>query len=392
MKDTGKLPPFGRLDAQDAQHLSSVGSPLSQSQPKMKGRAGDLFRALTRLSDIKPVLQSNYLVKGWLDRGASSVVYGDSNVGKTFFALDLAMHVAAGKDWRGYMVPSSEDWAGGVVFIACEGGSGINNRVEAIRREYPDLVRGAEMGGGFTLLPTTIDIHGANDTAALLQALEGINPIGLIVIDTLARAMGSGDENTAKDMGTFIGNVDALRSATGAHVMVIHHNGKDTTRGARGSGSLRAAVDTEIEITRLGDVIMAETRKQRDMQSNRVFACTLRSVEIGTDEDDEPVTSAVVVETEPVKKTPEISPRQQIAMQAFGDALAVHGVTKSGEMFPTNRQCVSLADWRSYCDRHSLTDGTSNSAARQAFGRAWKSLQEKGLIRVIDGFAWRCGE
>jgi hypothetical protein len=79
-------------------------------------------------------------------------------------------------------------------------------------------------------------------------------------------------------------------------------------------------------------------------------------------------------------------------MQAFDDALADHGETKASEAFPCNRQCVSLVNWREYCDRQSLTNGGSDSAKRQAFGRALKGLQEKEIVRVLDGFAWRCAD
>jgi hypothetical protein len=111
------------------------------------------------------------------------------------------------------------------------------------------------------------------------------------------------------------------------------------------------------------------------------------------DEDGDKVTSAVVEATEaPAKRAPRLKGQALIAMQAFGDALAAHGAVKLGEDFPHNRQCVSLDHWREACDHHSLTDGSSDSAARTAFGRAWKGLQEKEIIRVLDGFAWRCGD
>lgn len=205
--------------------------------------------------------------------------------------------------------------------------------------------------------------------------------------------MGNGDENTARDMGAFIRNVDSLRNATGAHLMIIHHSGKDTSKGARGSGSLRAAADTEIELTRNGEVVLAEAKKQRDMPCGAVFAYCLKDVWIGTDEDGDAVTSATVDQAEPpAKQGPRIKGQALITMQAFGDALAAHGEVKTGSDFPPNRQCVSLTIWRDFCDRHSMTDGASTSAARQSFGRAWKSLQEREIIRVVDGFAWRCGD
>ena len=140
--------------------------------------------------------------------------------------------------WHGAKVPPNEDYAGPVVFIALEGGTGINNRIQAMRKERGYLF---EFEDGFFLLTCALDLCGSNDGEALCQALVKLtsNP-GLIVIDTLARSMGDGDENTAKDMGKFVGNLDFLRAETGAHVMVIHHSGKDESKGAGGSGSLRA--------------------------------------------------------------------------------------------------------------------------------------------------------
>ncbi|MGK7754683.1 MULTISPECIES: helicase RepA family protein [unclassified Roseovarius] len=360
---------------------------------RLSGRAGDLQAALRPLDSIKPVLSSRYLVKAWIDRGATSVVYGESNVGKTFFALDLAMHVAAGESWHGAKVPPATDPFGCVVYVAGEGGSGMHNRIEAIRKDNADLIRQAEKRHGFTLLPTMLDLCGATDAAELVKVFSTLPArIGLVVVDTLARTMGDGDENTARDMGAFVRSLDHIRNATGAHIMVIHHSGKDASKGARGSCSLRAAVDTEIQLTRSGPVIMAETRKQRDMPTGRVFAYVLRDVAIGEDEDGEPVTSAVVEPTEPIKQAPRLSAQQKIAMQALDDALAAKGKKMHSDQFPSNRRCVPLSVWRELCDRHGLSDGQSDSAQRRAFHAVKKALHTKEVVRIFDDHVWRCDE
>ena len=336
---------------------------------------------LLSLDEIEPRLDSRYLVKGWLDRGAASVVYGESNVGKTFFALDVALRVAAGRDWQGNRVA---DTLRPAIYVAGEGGFGIRNRIEALRMEHPELIAGANLH----LLPQPVDL--VQDLPRLIQTMRDLpaEP-ALVVIDTLARCMGSGDENSAQDMGKFVGAIDQLRAATGAHVMVVHHSGKDTAKGARGSSALRAAVDTEIELTRTGLVVTAETRKQRDMPSGSVFGYTLRDVVIGNDEDGDEVTSAIVEPAEPVAKKPKLSGQQNVAMQALDDALAHHGEKRSGDMFPDNRQCVSLERWREYCDRHSLSSG-EGSAPRTAFMRVKTALQNKEQVRIVDGYVWRC--
>ncbi len=358
-------------------------TPLDASKAS---RAMQLRAALTGLDDIKPNLTCNYLVKGWLDHGAFSVVFGESNVGKSFLALDMGLHVAAGLPWHGSRIKS-----GTVVYIASEGGTGFLNRVAAIQKERPDLTNAAN--GKFFILPITVDLCASNDgpeIMALIKELTG-SP-ALVIVDTLARSMGAGDENTSSDMGSFIGNIDAIRDRTGAHVMAIHHTGKDVSRGARGHSSLRGAVDTEITLTKEDGVIQAEAVKQRDMHTGSVFSYQLIQVELGHDQDGDAVTTCVVEQCDAPKKTIKLTGQANTAMQAFSDALLKHGVVKTGDLFPNNRQCVEVTVWREYCDRHELTSGESDSARRVAFHKAKKSLQNKGVVCIVDGFVWRCDD
>ncbi len=360
---------------------------------ELSPRASEFFEAMTPLNDIKPVLSSRALVNGWLDQGAFSGVIGGPGVGKTFYALDMTLHIAAGQNWHGNRVPPIDDYAGPVVYVAGEGGRGIDNRIAAIRKEMPHLTDVVEKEDLFGLLKVMMDFCGSDDAVALANVIEAkyADP-SLIVIDTLAMAFGGGDENTSKDMGQFVANCRYLRAETGAHVMVVHHSGKDATKGARGSSSLRGALDTEIQITRTGAVIRAEVTKQRDMPCEGVFSYTLRSVEVGRDDHGEPVTSAVVEEAESVKKAPHLSGQQKTAMKAFEEAMNQHGQVKHGDPFPANRQCVSLEQWRECCDRMSLSSGDAESSKRTAFHKVKAALQDKEIICVMDGFVWRISQ
>lgn len=136
-------------------------------------RSSEIESRLVALSDIKPALTSNYMVKGWLDRNCLSMVYGPSNAGKTFVALDLAMHVAAGLPWRGLRVNG-----GPVLYIATEGGAGIRNRLAAIKLDRPEMA-----SAPFTLLPIGLDLHGAGDALALCEVMPSDDP-ALIVAQT----------------------------------------------------------------------------------------------------------------------------------------------------------------------------------------------------------------
>jgi RecA-family ATPase len=359
--------------------------------PVTNSRSADLAQKMCHVDKIEPNLRGNYLVKGWFDRGSASVVFGESNVGKTFFALDLAMHVAAGRDWHGCKTSATSrgNHADAVYYVASEGGSGINNRITAMRHENGNLVRSANL----ILLPVSLDLCGQNDGAELARTInEKTGGAVLIVIDTLARAMGSGDENTTKDMGAFIQNVDLLRERTGAHVMIIHHSGKDKSKGARGSSSLRAAVDTEIELVRYGSTVMAETQKQRDMSCGKVFAYSLKSVFLGLDEDGDKVFSAVVQLAEPFKKKLKLNASDNAALQALEDVLADHGELKDVDGLPSDRKCVQIAKWRDLCKEKSIAKGSLENTARQAFGRALKSLQSKNIVAVLKDYAFKSEE
>lgn len=344
-------------------------------------RASEIETRLLSLSAIEAVLTSNYMVKAWLDRNCLSMLYGPSNAGKTFVALDIAMHIAAGKPWRGLRVNG-----GPVLYIAAEGGAGIRNRLAAIKRDRPEMANAP-----FHLLPLGLDLHGQGDALAVCEIMPCDKP-ALVVIDTLARSMGAGDENTAKDAAQFVRNCDLIREATGAHVMVIHHTGKDVERGARGSYAFKGAVDDEIEITSEGEII---NRKARDREQPQSLHFALRQVTRGIDEDGDPVTSAVVDVAEPPK--PERKPlrgRDEVALQALHDALEEHGEKRGGNLYPHNRKVVHVHKWREACAKHGLASTSDDDpkkkadAERKAFTRAKERLMDLDAARVVCDHAW----
>ena len=123
-------------------------------------------------------------------------------------------------------------------------------------------------------------------------------PVRFLIIDTLARAMAGGEENSWKDMGEAVKTIDAVRESTGAHVCIIHHCGKDTAKGARGDSSLRAAIDTEIEVIHPeGDRYRtARVVKQRDLATIAPLVFSLEAVEVGINRRGKLITSCVVKE------------------------------------------------------------------------------------------------
>ncbi|MEM8617859.1 MAG: helicase RepA family protein, partial [Pseudomonadota bacterium] len=334
--------------------------------------------AIRNVADIKPVLDIKYLVKGWLSEGALSVLYGPSNAGKTFVALSFASHVATGKPWFGCKVAKQN-----VLYLALEGGTGFDNRIAAAKQHLPEL----EKARSLTTINAPLDLYEPQGIDDLCDALPN-EAFGLIVVDTLARAIAGADENTARDMGQFVGNLDRLREITGAHVLVVHHSGKNEDAGARGSSALKAAVDTELSLTSERELKAA---KQRDMEIPEPIYLQLEGVTLGMSAEGDPVTSAVAVLSDgPSKRAKPLKGRNEVGMQALCEALRKHGQRLSGENYPGNRDCVHIDHWRAECREKGLTDQSASSdAQRKAFARVKDALLNDDHIRIQGDYVWR---
>lgn len=346
---------------------------------KLSPRAERIRDGLKHSSHIQAVLDLPYLVKGWLDRGATSLVYGPSNVGKTFFALDIADHISKGRTWGGARVRQSR-----VLYIGIEGGAGLNNRIAAL--DDPDL---------WTLSEAVVFSGGRHDAGPLCDALERVeglkDGLGLIIIDTLARSMGAADENASKDMAEFLQAIDLIRKRTDAHIMIIHHCGKDGSRGARGHSSLRAAVDTEIELTREGgqETIEATTTKQRDMPTGKVFAYRLKEVTLGADPDGDPVNTCVVEPCEPAKKKPTLGPVQRRILDSLREYVTNHGQPNPGGTGWPEAGAVSVVNAEGFLAF--VSDQMTNDNPkdrRKTAKRALDGLVDKSLAAINRGKIW----
>lgn len=247
---------------------------------------------IVRASEISGTSEPADFVEGLLTEGGASVVYGPSNCGKSFWVLDLAAAVATGRDFRDELDVDR----GAVVYVALEGSHGARNRIQALRQagRLPD---GAPLYLCFSPVSLLELGHAGKLAATVKQAAdESAMPCRLVILDTLARAMAGGDENKGQDMTLAVSAIDAVRSATGAHVLTVHHCGKDEAKGARGHSSLRAAVDTEIEVIRPEGESISTVRatKQRDMPMGEAMPFSLKAITLGTDRRGKPITSCIV--------------------------------------------------------------------------------------------------
>lgn len=344
-------------------------------------RAAKLKRNLLPIEAIEPHLNTSGLIKGLFSTTSLVLLYGPSNVGKTFLGLDMALYMAAGSNWHGYRVTKPLQ----VLYIAAEGGMGTQNRVVAFKSQFPKIVQRAS--GNFTLLPMPVNL--VKDWSHLLYAL-GSDP-DCIFIDTLNQTF-HGDENASRDMGAYIKAASQIKDKTNATVILIHHTGKDNTKGARGHSSLRAAIDTEIELSKSGDVINMTVTKQRDMRPAKPFAYHLREVLVGEDRDGDEVTSCVIEQCEPAQRQTKLTPKEKIALQALSDVMANSGYVRRENPMIAEVNTVTKGEFREMCKRHNLTDSDKGNSFNQAFNRTLGTLREKQLIQCVDDLIWRVTE
>lgn len=252
------------------------------------GPAKRLRDAAELIADIKPIA---WLVRDYFERDALSLVYGPPGGGKSFVVLDLAASVATGQPWLGMYAVKP----GPVVYVAGEGHHGIARRLAAWQ-----IHRGIAIPRG--VLFKTERAARVLEEADLKALSDEISALGsspvLVILDTLARNFGGGDENSTQDMSRFIELVDLwFRTRFGCAVVIVHHSGHEAGR-ARGSSALKAAVDAEYEVGRTDGIgpVTIKTTKMKDAELPGDLTMAFHVIELPLiDEDGCPVTSAVLV-------------------------------------------------------------------------------------------------
>lgn len=371
-----------------AEPEASILKPL-KSNPEQT----DIQEYFTDVSNMTWEPRADDFVQGLLTKGGFSVVYGESNCGKTFFIFDIAFHVAEGREWNGRRVNK-----GNVVYICLEGSRGLEGRVQAYKKEInPDIT-------GLLISQKHIDfITSEEDIDELERAIntakEKLGDISLVVVDTLARALGGADENSGQDMGLLVKHADYIRKMTGAHICFVHHTGKDKLKGARGHSSLRAAVDTEIEISREegSDYSNIKVVKQRDLKMDEDRQFKLKQVVLGVNSYGEDITSCVV---EPYKataeqKTVKMNDVQKFIYDSLIDALQRHGTGKRvyGKDGPFV-QCVTYDELREVMEERGFKEvmATENKTTAQQIKSATQSarlyLQRHNKISFDGQYVW----
>lgn len=272
-----------------------------------------------------------YLIKNLIPKTGLVVVYGPPKCGKTFWLFDVLMHIALGWDYRGRRTHQ-----GDVVYCLFEGQENFGARKEAFQQTF--LAENTD-DVPFALMPAKLEL--VKDHPRLIEAIlaynKGRTP-AVVTLDTLNRSF-TGSESSDEAMTAYVAACDAIREALNCIVIIVHHSGLADGR-ARGHTALLGAADAQIGIRRdLAENVVASVEYMKDGPDGCEFTSRLESVDVGMDEDGDPISSCIVTPVDGgpiVAKTAKRSRRDKTFDEAFDEiALALpveHRVHRDGPL------------------------------------------------------------
>jgi hypothetical protein len=349
--------------------------------------------------DIEPQLHGLWLMKGLLPAQGLGVVHGHPGSGKTFLALAWALHVALGWEWQGRKVKQ-----GLVIYLSAEGQKGLRNRVAAFKKHHKIT------HAPIAIIPVGIDMQApdadVNRLIATVRAAEehcGERAV-MVAIDTVSKTFGKGKENT-DDMVTYVANCERVAVEFECLTLAIHHRPKDVeSEDPRGHSSLKGGAETVI-LVEAGETKKLRVSKQKDGEDGLEMLFKLKVIELGQDEDGDPVTSCIVEQTEvdntprgdtPETKVSRLSDNYKRVLQVLDDTAIGTGFYPPSEI-PDGQidrlkvgKVVKFEDWRTLYAKTAGQDPDSKpDTVSKTFRRALTRLQNDGIVAVWGDYAWR---
>ena len=356
-------------------------------------RKGFLIEAWDDIKD-EPV---DWLIEGVIPKKAFVALYAPPASFKSFVALDIAECIATTRPFLGKEVKQQ----GAVLYIAGEGHGGIGARIKALKLHH-NTPQGAQiyfLRKQVNLRSSQQDIQDLVQAIDEIQAVQGIQ-FQLIVIDTLARAFGGGNENASEDMGAFITAAGTLQGRYECALLVVHHAGKDATKGLRGHSSLLGAVDTELEIIRIEDAPkgILHISKQKDGEDGQRMGFQMVTVDIGTSAlGFEEVTSLAleldgdmdINQQRGGKSTPPsragLGTNNKNALNALHAAIKKFGVME--QVDGKRNKCIKIDQWRDEF-KANVGNDTDSQAFKKLWWRVKTQLIEAEKVVVHGDWCW----
>ena len=307
-----------------------------------------------------------YVIEGLLETETLGLIFGDPGCGKSFLAVDIAASVASGTQFHGRATKQ-----GSVFFIAGEGNNRLARRFAAWSKARSTSLADvplfkSERAAQF------LDVDSAGSVAEAVAGLAAQHGApALIVIDTLARNFGSGDENNTRDMSEFVVAIDDLKARfPGCSVLIVHHSGHADKKRARGAMALKGALDAEYRVEKPDDeLIRLVCTKMKDAEPPKDMAFKFVPVALGDAQ------SAVLEATDAPQRQKKLTPTHALAVSAYRTAADTKGQWSGGAFMG-----VHLDDWRlAFYAKHT---GDSADAKLKAFLRARTDLVEQCIFYV----------
>jgi hypothetical protein len=330
----------------------------------------------------------NWLIKSYIDACSLIQLFGEPGSMKSFLAIDMGLCVASGHNW--HMSPIRKK--GLVFYIAGEGFAGLSKRLKAW-----SLANNIDLSAiPFFVSDRPAQILDPSNVKEVIEAIEGLkNQHGLpvfVIIDTLNRNFGPGDENKTEDMTKFVNCIDtAIRLKYGCAVLIVHHSPLNDSKRARGNSSLRGALDWEYCLTKQGDNRKLSTTKVKDYEPppNIIFKANPVLLDGWVDEEDgEIMTSCVLkkVDASIVECKSNVSKLQGAQMVAFDCLIKLFESDNCNKL-----EGVHIDTWREAAYTASISPTGTLDANKKAFQRAIKYLRDKEYIEAHKDYWKPCG-
>ena len=238
--------------------------PFNKTADKVSHFQAHGFECVEAVRDWK---DPEYVVEGYILDNGLCMMFGPSGKGKSFVALDIGLSVAAGIDWHDKKVKG-----GPVIYVSGEGRSGLKGRLKAwfLTRKVKDEDSLFFINSGPVNLSDEKDVKGFIGRVGSAFAKQ---PVRLIIFDTLANCTLGADENSSRDVNLIVQNCRLVQNETKAAVLLVHHTGHSNEERARGSSSLKGAMDTEMGVNSNGakNGLAIKITKQKDGEPEKPF-------------------------------------------------------------------------------------------------------------------------
>lgn len=310
----------------------------------------------------------SFLVDGLIETDTLGMVFGDPGCGKSFLAVDLALSVATGTPFHGWGVKQ-----GSVFFIAGEGHNGLARRFHAWSAERGISLEGVPLFKSERAAQFLDRVSAMAVAQAVDQMADQFGQPSLIIVDTVARNFGPGDENSTSDMGAFIAAIDDLKARyPGCAVLLVHHSGHADKQRARGAMALKGALDCEFRIEKNDSGLHIHCTKMKDADTPPTLHFMFKTIQL-----DANTTSAVLHSIEAPERQDRLTPSQRLGIETYKAAADTSGLWVDGIF-----KGVNVEAWRSqFYAKHT---GDTQDAKRKAFLRVRNDLVNSKRIIVDD--------